>query len=154
MVGVGHVKGEQRVYLAQGAENHRAALRLKRGPAGEADAVGVRAQVHADEHQVQDVGHAGPGIRLLLQQRGHQCLEVPAVAGRNGRKPPAAGMQRSEWRAATRTDSRLHLAVERSGTSPRRKVMHLRRIAGAEGATSGSTEQSFPLKGALGPMQV
>lgn len=84
----------QKGHLAQKAEIRRAALR-RGGPAGEADVMGIRPQMHADEHKVQDVGHAGPGIRLLLQQRGHQCVEVPAVAGRDGRKSPAAGIERT-----------------------------------------------------------
>ena len=70
----------------------------------------VGSQVRANEHEVQDVGHAGPRARLLLQQRGHQRMQIPAVARRDGRKPPTAGMGVPAGDSQASQASRLYLA--------------------------------------------
>ena len=87
----GRVVCQRGAYLARGTKLGAATLR-QGGAAGEADVLRVGSQVRAHEHKVQDVRHAGPRARLLLQQRGYQRVQVPAVARRDGRKPPAAGM--------------------------------------------------------------
>lgn len=53
---------------------------------------GVSAEMRAHEYQVEDVCHAGTRLGRLLQQRGHQRMQVPAVACWDGRKLATAGI--------------------------------------------------------------
>ena len=53
---------------------------------------GVRTEVAPHEDEVQDVRDAGPRAGLLLQQRAHQRVQLPAVARRDGRILAAACM--------------------------------------------------------------
>ena len=53
---------------------------------------GVRPEVAPHEDEVQDVRDARPRAGLLLQQRAHQRVQLPAVARRDGRVLAAARM--------------------------------------------------------------
>ena len=77
---------------------------VRRGLAGEADVGSVRPKVAAHEDEVQDVRDAGPRIGLLLQQRAHQRVQLPAVACRDGRVLAAACMHHLRLK-----DSAMHV---------------------------------------------
>ena len=57
--------------------------------AGDVVPVGLHVAPHIG--QVQNLLQAGPRLRLLLDQRLHQLLQVAAVVGWNGRELATAG---------------------------------------------------------------
>lgn len=76
-----HLSNALQVELAEGALEAGLALGDVAG-----DVVPVGLHVPAHVAQVQDLLQAGPRLRLLLDQRLHQLLQVAAVVGRDGRE--------------------------------------------------------------------